>query len=71
MKESIKVSLEQRHNVTIDAEAEMFCVGDVGQTYGWSLIPDAWIDGLLCIVTGCGKIVDNEGDYVCGYCCRC
>jgi hypothetical protein len=75
MTESIKALLEQRHNVNIDAEAEMYTteVPNIDNRYGalgWQGIPAAWVAELRCVVTGCGKIVDNEGDFLCAGCAR-
>ncbi len=73
MTESIKILLEQRHNVTIDPRSELMlnCTPDAHNDYGqidWRQIPAAWLDGLRCMVQGCGNIVDEAGDMRCRDC---
>lgn len=73
MTEKIKVLLEQRHNVTIDADNELFNdrTPSIDNNYaeiGWQAIPEAWLADYRCWVTGCSNIVDEAGDFLCCAC---
>jgi hypothetical protein len=75
MTESIKVFLEQRHNVTIDADNELFNdrTPSINNNYaeiGWQAIPEAWLTDLRCRITGCSNIVDEAGDFLCIDCAK-